>query len=187
MPANCPHCERGELESRTIQETIRYDGSRLEVEGIEISACPACGEELVLPAQAKNNERRFSDAKRMHDGLLTSVEIAAWRKRHGLTQLQAAKLVGGGVNAFSKYERGEVMQSQAVDTLIRSIDDVPGLLSYVRARVGLAPQAPSAHQRHENNIIVLATRHVTRKLCVPANDDIDQWDFDPELELVANG
>lgn len=186
MSVKCPHCERGELESRVVDETVRYGESSLVVPGIEVSVCPACDEELVLPQQAKDNERRFSDAKRAHDGLLTSIEIAAWRKRHSLTQHQAATLVGGGINAFSKYERGEVMQSQAVDTLMRSVDDVHGMLAYLRARAGMVAQAAQPHPRRVNNVITLATRQVTRTL-VAANDFVGQWSFDAELEMAANG
>lgn len=186
MSSRCPHCERGDLESRTIEETIRYGGSRLAVPGVEISVCPVCSEELVLPEQAKANERRFSDAKRAHDGLLTSVEIAAWRKRHGLTQHQAATLVGGGINAFSKYERGEVMQSQAIDTLMRSVDEVHGMLAYLCGNAGIALRIAPTQQRRPSNIVALATRRVTRTLDA-ANDVVGQWCFDAQLELVANG
>jgi len=37
----------------------------------------------------------------------------------GLTQHAASSIFGGGLNAFSKYERGEVIQSKAMDKLIR--------------------------------------------------------------------
>lgn len=41
------------------------------------------------------------------------------RRTLGLSQEEAARLFGGGRNAFSKYERGEVAQSVAMDRLIR--------------------------------------------------------------------
>lgn len=187
MTVMCPLCERGELQSRTINETIRYGGSSLVVPGIEISACSSCDEEVVLPEQAKANERRFSDAKRAHDGLLTSGQIAAWRKRHSLTQQQAASLIGGGINAFSKYERGEVMQSQSVDSLIRSVDEVPGMLAFLCAHAGVAvPTVLVRLGQAASNIIVLNTRHVTRTLTA-SNEIVAQWSFDSELELAANG
>jgi Cys-tRNA synthase (O-phospho-L-seryl-tRNA:Cys-tRNA synthase) len=45
--------------------------------------------------------------------------------RWGLSQQKAAQLLGGGVNAFSKYERGEVMQSRSMDLLMRMYNEVP--------------------------------------------------------------
>lgn len=185
MSATCPLCELGELESRTVIEEIRYRETVLTVRDVELSVCPKCGAELALPPQAKNNERRFADAKRAHDGLLTSREIVAWRKRHGLTQQKAAALVGGGVNAFSKYERGEVVQSQAVDTLMRSVDQVHGMLAYLSERSGIQAPGISRHQHPSSNVISLITRQVTRTLI--AANDVGSWDFDSELELVANG
>lgn len=187
MTDMCPLCEHGELQSRTINETIRYGGANLVVPGIEISACPNCDEEVVLPEQTKANERRFSDAKRAHDGLLTSGQIVAWRKRHSLTQQQAASLIGGGINAFSKYERGEVMQSQSVDSLMRAVDEVPAMLAFLCARAGVTLPTGSVRLDHAaSNIIVLNTRHVTRTLVTP-NEIVGQWSFDSELELAANG
>jgi putative zinc finger/helix-turn-helix YgiT family protein len=118
-------CERGELSPVTVTESIRYNDALLSVAGIELSRCDACEEEVALPEQARANERRFADAKRRHDALLTSDEIVQWRKELGWTQAQAAALLGGGANAFSKYERGEVIQSRAMDLLLRVLRAVP--------------------------------------------------------------
>jgi HTH-type transcriptional regulator/antitoxin MqsA len=38
-----------------------------------------------------------------------------------MTQGQAAKLFGGGPVAFTKYENDDVMQSEAMDTLLRLV------------------------------------------------------------------
>lgn len=141
MSANCPHCERGELETRFIEETIRYGGQQLAVPGVEISVCAVCSEELVLPEQAKRNELAFADAKRRRDGLWTSSDILSWRSRHHLTQSQAAMLFGGGVNAFSKYERGEVIQSKSMDLLMRASKAVPGLLPFLMAEAGIESES----------------------------------------------
>ena len=60
-------------------------------------------------------------------------EIRHVRTHLRLTQGQAARLVGGGVNAFSRYERGETMQSRATDKLLRLLDKNPRLLKEVEA------------------------------------------------------
>lgn len=122
---------------QVMAESFPYDGVQLTISEYEFSSCPACGEEFVLPEQARRNERRFADAKRAHDGLLTSEQIVAWRNRWGLSQQQAAALLGGGVNAFSKYERGEVMQSQAMDLLIRTSDRFGSVREFLGERAGI--------------------------------------------------
>lgn len=187
MSLKCPHCERGELESRTIDETIQYGGAPLAVHGVQISVCPVCQEELVLPAQAKANEILFTDAKRRRDGLMTSAEIAAWRKRHQLTQADAAKLLGGGTNAFSKYERGEVMQSRAMDLLMRASQTLPGVLPFLMAEANYVRESAVSHGWETAAVVVSIRRSVKAKAVpVPAMNE-DDWCVDPSFGLVGNG
>lgn len=115
----CPICEEGHLESATYTGVLDHSGKALEIVGLECWQCPSCGADPVFPDQARRNHRRYQDARRQADGLLAGSEIEAVRKRLGLTQHQAAVVFGGGQNAFSKYERGEVIQSQAMDRLLR--------------------------------------------------------------------
>jgi HTH-type transcriptional regulator/antitoxin MqsA len=138
MSIQCPVCDRGTLHDAVVQESIRYAGDVLLVDGIEVSRCDRCGEEVVLPDQAKRNERRFVDAKRGHDGLLTSDEIARWLESLRITQTDAAKILGGGPNALAKYIRGEVVQSRAMDNLLRVSLEYPQVRQSLFARAGIA-------------------------------------------------
>ena len=115
----CPICEQSHLEAATHTGNLDHSGQTLEVPGLEFWQCSSCGADPVYPDQARRNHRRFQDARRKADGLLTGAEIASIRRRHGLTQSEAAKIFGGGTNAFSKYERGDVIQSVAMDRLLR--------------------------------------------------------------------
>ena len=58
----------------------------------------------------------------------------AIRKRLSLTQAQAARLMGGGDNAFSKYERGEITQSAAMNSAPLLLDAFPDGLEVLRVR-----------------------------------------------------
>lgn len=138
MPIQCPVCDRGALHDAVVQESIRYNGDLILVDGIEVSRCDRCGEETVLPEQAKRNERRFVDAKRKHDGLLTSAEISHWLDSLRITQTDAAKILGGGPNALAKYVRGEVIQSRAMDNLLRVSLEFPQVRQSLFARAGIA-------------------------------------------------
>jgi HTH-type transcriptional regulator/antitoxin MqsA len=62
-------------------------------------------------------------------------EIRRIRKRLGLSQKKAAALTGGGHNALSRYETGEVEPMAAVVNLFRLLDADPNLLGK------LAPEA----------------------------------------------
>lgn len=55
-------------------------------------------------------------------------ELESIRKRLKLTQAQAAKLTGGGKNAFSRYERGQAKPVAAVINLFKLLDKHPDLI-----------------------------------------------------------
>ena len=191
----CPACERGHLTPQALDESFMYGGVELVAHDFEYSLCPVCGEEVVLEAQARRNEVRFSDAKRHHDDLLSSIEIIAWRNRWGLTQQQASALCGGGINAFSKYERGEVIQSRAMDLLIRGSDLLLDLREFLATRSGL--QLPGTNWEtivdtditvHSNiaaskpgcSIVDIAAYRIRQAACEnEANDG--EWHEEPEL------
>jgi HTH-type transcriptional regulator/antitoxin MqsA len=114
----CADCGGNTLQAFTEAEQFDYKGHTLTVD-VEYSVCSQCEAETIFPDQIKRNDCRARDAWRKADGLLTGAEIVVLRKQLGLTQQQAAQLFGGGTNAFSKYERGEVTQSVAMDKLMR--------------------------------------------------------------------
>ena len=57
----------------------------------------------------------------MIDHRLVAEDIRNFRKSFKLSQKEASELFGGGPNSFSKYERGDVIQSKSTDVLIRLI------------------------------------------------------------------
>lgn len=134
---HCPVCVTGELTFFKEPDEITYKVHSMSVE-VEYSVCKQCGEEMILSEQIKRNDCRVRDAWRKVDGLLSGEEIVALRKQLDLTQLQASQVFGGGLNAFSKYERGEVIQSEAMDKLMRlSLETQPIKPSqWLRARAG---------------------------------------------------
>ncbi len=55
-------------------------------------------------------------------------EIRRIRRKLGLSQASAARLTGGGHNAFSRYERGRAVPLPAVVNLFKLLDKHPELL-----------------------------------------------------------
>ena len=137
----CPVCEAGELTPIVYRDTFNHHGAEVFVEGLEGYRCAACGADPVLQDQIRRNHRRVVDAKRAADGLLTGPEIQALRKELRLTQKDASEVFGGGANAFSKYERGDVMQSIAMDKLLCLIGRHPYLLPELRGEKALPEDA----------------------------------------------
>jgi len=115
---NCKICKSEDVSDYIEGEEITYKGSTLQV-SIAYSLCNNCDREFISKPQILQNESALRAAKKDYDGLLSSEEIIRARRTLSLTQEQAARVFGGGRNAFSKYERGEVSQSVAMDKLIR--------------------------------------------------------------------
>jgi HTH-type transcriptional regulator/antitoxin MqsA len=118
----CDLCGQGTLQPVTFTGELQHAGRLLTVSELEGYQCDHCGADPVFPEQIRRNDARFADARRAADGLLTGEAVRAVRERYRLTQEQAAVLFGGGVQAFSKYERGVVTQSDAMDRLLRLVD-----------------------------------------------------------------
>ena len=191
MAERCPICSKGELVATVVSETISYQGADLQVPEIEISVCHVCGEEIVLPAQLKTNAVRFADAKRAHDGLLTSAEIQKFRDDLGLTQAQAAAILGGGVNAFSKYERGEVVQSKSMDLLIRVNARFPEVRRHLMSLAGVP--IPNCGWISAVDVKVgghkPALRVVQTRLIAEHTENLSDWTAQNEVTFLeaANG
>jgi HTH-type transcriptional regulator/antitoxin MqsA len=133
----CPVCERGTLSTEKYTEQIQHNGKSFPVEDLERCRCDTCGADPVLTDQIRRNQVRICDAKRQADGYFTGHEIRCLRERLGLSQPDAALLFGGGPNAFSKYERGEVVQSLPMDRLLRCAAAFPMLVDYLRVLAGI--------------------------------------------------
>ena len=119
----CPVCDEGLLSLSTFSDVFKHNAGSVEVRDLECCVCDRCGADPVLTFQIARNQLKISDAKRRALGFLSGEEIKALRKRLGITQREAAERFGGGPNSFSKYERGEVIQSESMDKLLRLMDE----------------------------------------------------------------
>ncbi|MDA3935011.1 MAG: type II toxin-antitoxin system MqsA family antitoxin [Gammaproteobacteria bacterium] len=139
----CPDCETGHLHVQTYSDAFDYKGNALTVDGLQCWVCDHCESEIIRADQIRHGDKLFADARRRFDGLLTGDDIVQLRKKLGLTQHQAADLFGGGANAFSKYERGDVTQSVAMDRLMRIVARFPALLACLAGDAGVDAIAPT--------------------------------------------
>lgn len=147
-PDVCPDCETGKLRLEQYSDEFDYRGQTLTVDGLQCFVCDHCGAEIIRPEQIRHGDKIFADARRHADGLLTGNEIVRIRENLRLTQRQAAELFGGGANAFSKYERGDVIQSVAMDRLIRMVARFPALIASLAQDAGIAFDGDSVEARY---------------------------------------
>ena len=128
----CVSCGyRGMVRQENRTETITVAGESVTLTGLSGWFCPSCRDGWFDEA----DQVRYA---RAGDGLVVrarerqSKELRRIRKKLGLTQKEAATIFGGGVNAFSRYEKGEVEPSTSTKKLLHLLDMHPELLEEVR-------------------------------------------------------
>ena len=126
----CP--ETGRPMARGVRPmTLAYKGASVTfdmpgwyAEGVEDGV--HTGEDM------KVSDRRLNRLKAEVEGLLLPEEVRRVRRKLRLSQRRAGTLIGGGVNAFQKYESGEVLVSRAVSSALRLLDRDPASLDLLR-------------------------------------------------------
>lgn len=125
-PSSCPKCESDAIDAYSYSDTLDFRHLELDVEQLERCKCNSCGTHWETPAQSIRNQTRIKeeyarvrDRVRERDGLLPGSRICEIRKQLSINQKEASALFGGGINSFNKYESGEVLQSFAMDRLVR--------------------------------------------------------------------
>lgn len=150
----CPLCGEGHLTEQTHDRASDIDGFRFVVRGLRHSLCDHCGETITTPEQSRHNKRAMIRARaqalaeRHRVERLRPADILRIRKKFGLTQGQAARVFGGGPNAFGKYENADTAPSDGMEKLLRLADAVPEAAAWLLRRAGLGvppqPRAPCA-------------------------------------------
>jgi HTH-type transcriptional regulator/antitoxin MqsA len=129
MARKCLNCGTRKSMARFEGEafTVDHAGMTTTVEGLSGWRCGACGEVEFDPDSARRYAAAGDDLV-LRDRERQSNEIRRIRRKLGLSQVAAARLTGGGHNAFSRYERGEAAPLPAVINLFRLLDKHPELL-----------------------------------------------------------
>jgi HTH-type transcriptional regulator/antitoxin MqsA len=128
MARECLNCAQGYLRHAVKNVPYGYKGRATVVPKISGWHCPHCHEvefdsgEGTRFAQAIKRIAADIDAQE-------AAELVRIRKKLKLTQLEAARITGGGPNAFSRYETGKTRPLPAVTNLFRLLDRHPELLS----------------------------------------------------------
>jgi HTH-type transcriptional regulator/antitoxin MqsA len=128
MPRHCLTCEGAGALTRFKGETftIEHAGMSTSVDELSGWRCGSCGE-VEFDAESARRYAAAGDALVLRDREQQSKEIRRIRRKLGLSQVVAARLTGGGHNAFSRYERGVAVPLPAVVNLFRLLDKHPEL------------------------------------------------------------
>lgn len=176
----CPVCEKGQTAPTTFEANYDFRGEKVVVEGLQGDVCNRCGEISIQPQQIKANQqtvstarKAYADSHRAAAGLLSCDDIASLRAAWGISQPQAATAFGGGANAFSKYERGEVHQSEAMDLLLRVASEVSAARIWLFERAGICVSASGEWQDFDRGLPALWTGRANESLLSINDDDYE--------------
>lgn len=138
----CPSCGHRPLVARCIRDAFAYgpEDERITIvaEAVPVLACPACGETLYGADAARTRHDAICHAL----GLLSPTEIRVLRERLGLDQAGFARLTGIAVATFSRWERGRLLQTRAMDRYLRLLDTLPQAVAVLETLP--APPGPFA-------------------------------------------
>lgn len=130
----CPECGSLRLvrDVRNIEHTYKSETTTIgEVSG---DFCEACGAVVLDVAESERvSALMLAFNREVNAAAVDPAFIAHVRKKLQLDQREAARLFGGGVNAFSRYESGRTKPPVALVKLLKVLDRHPELLNEVRA------------------------------------------------------
>ncbi len=127
----CPSCGSTTMVSESRDIPFDYKSEHLVVEQVRGWFCQSCNEALFADGEgvryAAALDRFVADVDSRQ-----AEELRRIRRKLHLTQKEAAQLFGGGVNAFSEYERGVTKPAKSTMLLLKMLDKHPDLVEEVR-------------------------------------------------------
>lgn len=84
-----------------------------------------CDEAIHDPEDTKAYNAAIKELKIRVENLLPPKEVKRIRESFGLTQRDAGTIIGGGPNAFQKYESGENLVSKGMSNFLRILERHP--------------------------------------------------------------
>ncbi|MCY0095485.1 type II toxin-antitoxin system MqsA family antitoxin [Hoeflea ulvae] len=128
----CPETGRPMVRDRRPM-TISYKGQSTTID-MPGWYCDASDESMHDGSDIKVSDRALTELKARVEGRLSPDAVRRIRKRLKLSQKDAGRLIGGGPNAFQKYESGEVLVSHAITTALLLLDREPGGLAVLEEK-----------------------------------------------------
>ncbi|MDF3201441.1 type II toxin-antitoxin system MqsA family antitoxin [Pseudomonas sp. 1912-s] len=114
-------------------ETMSIKGMERRVDNLSGWECQTCGE-IEWDPESSERHGQAGDELVIAARQMIGAEMKRIRRKLHLTQKETVQLLsGGGHNAFSRYERGEILPPKALMLLMRLLDRYPHLLADAKA------------------------------------------------------
>ena len=127
----CPSCGTPEMAFDSRDIPFNYKGERLVVKQIRGWFCSTCPEAQFDDGEGVRYAAEIDRFVKIIDST-QGEDLRRIRRKLHLSQKEAAQLFGGGVNAFSEYERGVTKPAKSTLLLVKILDKHPDLVDEVR-------------------------------------------------------
>jgi HTH-type transcriptional regulator / antitoxin MqsA len=125
----CASCGFGEMVFRVVDEVIGAGENALTVHGLKAHVCPQCDEAVFEHASyVRLTGIQANWLKQQKEG-----EVHRLRQQLNVTQRELAELMGVGMLAVSRYERGATTPTGPFMKLLRLLANRPDLVDAVRS------------------------------------------------------
>jgi putative zinc finger/helix-turn-helix YgiT family protein len=142
FPWRCVECRAKEVfpQPTDYTTTRKHDGREytVHIPDLEIPTCRKCGEQLFTVG----TDDRIVATLRAQVGLLTPEEIQARRGQLEMTQQELAEQLGIAKETISRWETGGMIQSRAMDNLLRLFFGSEEVRRLLRQRFAPDPPKP---------------------------------------------
>jgi len=129
----CPTCTRAKLVHDTRNIPYTYKGESTVLPAVTGDFCPNCGEVVLARAESlRTGALMLVFNKQVNGSIVDPAFITKVRKKLKLDQQEAAEIFGGGINAFSRYEKGKTKPPLSLLKLLQILDRHPSLLTEIR-------------------------------------------------------
>ena len=126
--------ETGAVMTRGVRPmTLAYKGRSIVVDMPGWYADDGVTDSVHSGEDMKVSDRALHRLKAQAEGLLEPEDVRRIRRKLRLSQREAGLVIGGGPNAFQKYEAGDVVVSHAISSALRLLDAHPDALAVLLA------------------------------------------------------
>jgi putative zinc finger/helix-turn-helix YgiT family protein len=132
FPWVCSNCFTSTVVPTVIDYTakVKHDGviHELHLPALEVPRCQTCGETIITTAV----DERINDALRSRLRLLTPAQLRKGIAKLGLKQQGLAERLGVAPETISRWVNGALIQSRAMDNLLRLFFALPAVRDVLR-------------------------------------------------------
>lgn len=155
---NCPTCGSGKVVAATRDMPYTYKGRKTVIKAVRGQYCDnrKCGEVVMNMDESVRTSREMLEFNKKVNAELSPIDLLTQvRQRLNITQQQAARVFGGGANAFSRYESGKTKPPVALVKLFQLLARHPEFYKEIagkdeRRSAGKAARVAAASRKRRN-------------------------------------